>query len=92
MHYQWDANKAKANFEKHGVMFADAIGVFDDPIALNMEDPDAEDEQRFLATGLDLIGRVLIIVYTYRGNQVRLISARKATKREIKIYARGIRF
>jgi hypothetical protein len=66
--------------------------VFDDPIALNMEDPDAEDEQRFLATGLDLIGRVLIIVYTYRGNQVRLISARKATKREIKIYARGIRF
>jgi uncharacterized DUF497 family protein len=90
MNYQWDPAKATANVKKHGVEFADAVGVFDDPGALTIEDPDSEEEQRFLAIGLDVLGRLIVVAFTYRGDDLRLISARKATRKEISIYEKGI--
>jgi uncharacterized DUF497 family protein len=82
--------KGKANVKKHGVEFADAVGVFDDPDAITMEDPDSEGEQRFLSIGLDILGRIIVVAYTYRGDDARVISARKATKKEVRIYEKRI--
>jgi uncharacterized protein len=90
MDFQWDANKARANAQKHGVRFADAIGIFDDPYAITIDDLNNKGEQRFAAIGLDLHGRIIVVVYTYRGENIRLISARKATKKEVRIYERRI--
>jgi len=89
--YEWDRAKAKFNQEEHGVDFADAVQVFDNPY-LNREDTDAMGDQVFVALGMDNLGRVLVVVYTYRKDRIRLISARKATRREGKEYARRIRF
>jgi uncharacterized protein len=90
MDCQWDPEKARANFKKHGVEFADAVGVFDDPEAITLEDPDSEGEQRFVSIGLDFLGRIIVVAYTYRGDDLRLISARKATKKEVNIYEKRI--
>ena len=84
MDITWDVRKADANLTTHGIAFADAEAVLTDPLALTREDPDAEDEQRFLTVGA-------VVIYTYRGEaQVRLISARRATRNERRSYARGI--
>ena len=88
----WDPAKAEANLQKHGVHFADAEAVLFDPLALSMEDEDAEGEDRYIAMGQDVVGRVLVVVYTYRGDTIRLISARPATRKEIKVYEKGIWF
>ncbi len=85
MKYQWDREKAKANLLKHDVAFADAVTVFSDDAALTIEDNDP-DEQRFVTIGADTLGRVLVVVYTWRGEEIRVISARKATARERKQY------
>ena len=87
MEFEWDPAKARENERVHGIDFADATGVFANPY-LTREDPEAESEQRFTALGLDILGRPLVVVYTYRENKIRLISARK----EEKAYARRIRF
>ena len=86
----WDPAKAEANLQKHGVHFSDAEAVLFDPLALSMEDEDAEGEDRYIAMGQDAVGRVLVVVYTYRGDTIRLISARPATRKEIKVYEKGI--
>ena len=88
MDYQWDDNKAKANLKKHKVDFADAVTVFGDNLAITLEDVDP-DEERFVTIGIDALGRILVVVYTYRGETIRLISARKATKGECRAYAGG---
>jgi len=72
------------------VEFSDAAGVFEDPDAITIEDPDSGGEQRFLSIGLDVLGRIIVAAYTYRDDDVRLISARKATKKEVKIYEERI--
>ena len=91
MDVTWDRRKADANAANHGVAFADAEAILTDPLALTMEDPDAEGEQRFLTVGADGLGRILAVVYTYRGAaQIRLISARRATRNERREYAQGI--
>ncbi len=89
MDYEWDEVKAFVNFRKHGVDFADAVGVFDDPHALSMPDPSLH-EQRFVATGTDFPGRVLVVVYTFRGERIRIISARRATPSERRVYKQDI--
>jgi uncharacterized DUF497 family protein len=89
--FEWDPAKAQENFRVHGINFAVAAGVFDNPY-WDREDPDAEGEQRFVATGMNGLGRVLVVVYTYRADKRRLISARKATKKEEKEYAQRVRF
>jgi len=85
MDYEWDEEKARTNARKHDVDFADAVGVFDDPHALSMRDA-TPNEERFIAVGADLLGRILVVVYTYRGERIRIISARRATSSERKAY------
>jgi uncharacterized DUF497 family protein len=81
--YEWDAQKARANLRKHGVEFADAVGVFADDLALTMPDEiTAVDEQRFLTMGRDSMARVLVVAYTWRGGRIRVFSARRATPAE----------
>ena len=82
---EWDPNKEKSNFKKHGVKFADAVGVFEDENAITIEDDDAR-EARFITIGMDFLSRILVVVYTFRDIVIRIISARKATARERKIY------
>lgn len=84
--FEFDPLKAAANVRKHGVNFADAEQVLRDPMAVTLEDPDAAGEQRFVTLGMDSLGRVLVVVYTYRGERVRLISARKASRGESEQY------
>ncbi|MBM3747325.1 MAG: BrnT family toxin [Acidobacteria bacterium] len=81
MSYEWDPGKAEANFRKHGIDFADATGVLEDDRALTIREPEVG-EDRWVTLGMDALGRVLTVVYTWRGNNVRIISARKATARE----------
>jgi hypothetical protein len=82
----WDPGKARLNARKHGVALADAVAVLEDETALTMRDPFPEDEERWITLGLDAFGRVLVVVYTWRGERLRLISARKATPRERRRY------
>ncbi len=86
MRFQFDPTKAANNLRKHGVSFADAEGVFFDPLAIHREDPDAEGEERFVAVGLGSAGQFLVVVYVFRGDEVRVISARRATRREVTDY------
>ena len=86
MGYQWDPKKAAINQKSHGVDFADAVGVFEDDWALTIEEQEVEGEIRFVTIGMDFLARVLVVVYTYRGDDIRLISARPAIKKERKIY------
>ncbi|MFH7244275.1 MAG: BrnT family toxin [Spirulina sp.] len=88
MVYQWDSAKAAANLRKHGVDFADAVSVFSDDLAITIPD-ERFDEDRFVTMGLDALGRVLVVVYTLRGNAIRVISARKATRPERRQYEEG---
>ncbi len=85
MSYEWDPNKEKSNFRKHGIKFADAVGVFEDENAITIEDDDAR-ESRFITIGMDFLNRILVVVYTFRNIVIRIISARKATARERKMY------
>ena len=86
MHFQFDPAKAAVNLKKHGVSFADAEGVFYDPLAIHQLDPNSDDEERFVAVGMGSTGTVLVVVYTLRGEEIRLISARHATRHEVKSY------
>jgi uncharacterized DUF497 family protein len=90
MHYEWDRAKAAANLAKHGIHFSDAVSVFADGGAISIHDPHPE-ETRFITIGMDAFSRVLVVVYTFRIEHVRLISARKATRAERAVYARGDR-
>lgn len=82
---EWDPGKAKANLEKHGIDFADAATVLDDDLGLTIHD-DSSDEDRYVTVGTDLLGRVLVLAYTWRGERLRVISARKATAGERRQY------
>jgi len=86
MDFQFDPAKAAGNLRKHKVSFADAEAVFMDPLALHRVDPDAEGEERFVAIGAGSAGHLLVVVYTLRGEAIRLISARRATSAEIRAY------
>ena len=84
--YQWDTKKAISNLKDHEIDFADTIGIFEDEWALTTKEHYVGSEQRFVTIGMDFLARILVVVYTYRGNDVRIILARKATKNERKIY------
>jgi uncharacterized DUF497 family protein len=86
MEFEFDPDKAAENLKKHGVPFSDAEGVFVDPLAVHRPDPDAEGEERFIAVGLGSAGQLLVAVYTLRGEKIRSISVRRATKQEVKDY------
>ena len=88
MVYQWDRKKATANLRKHGIDFADAVSALSDDLAITIPD-ERFDEERFITVGMDTFNRLLVLVYTRRGNEIRLISARKATRSERKQYEEG---
>ena len=90
MDTSWDPAKARTNFARHGIAFEDAELALVDPAGLTREDPDARGEHRFITVGADAFGRIVTVVYTYRGDQIRLISARPATRQETDAYAKRI--
>ncbi len=85
MNYEWDPNKARSNIKKHGINFSDAVGVFEDEIALTIQDENTV-EDRFITIGRDFLSHIVVVVYTFRDSTIRIISARKATAREKKMY------
>lgn len=87
MGYEWGPEKAVANSRKHGVRFADAAAVLSDDRAITIQDDNSQ-EERFITIGQDALGRILIVVYTWRDDRVRIISARRATARERAEYGR----
>lgn len=81
--FEWDPRKAASNLAKHGVSFEEAGSVFNDPLAYTFADPDHSiDEDRMLTFGLSSAGRLLAVISTERGTALRIVSARKATRRE----------
>lgn len=90
MDFEWDDAKAETNLRKHGVSFPEASTVFADPLALTGYDPrHSDDEDRYLTMGLSADGRLLVVSHTDRGDAVRIISAREATRAERKDYEDG---
>ena len=83
--FEWDKSKAKTNKLKHGIAFSDIFAVFDDPNAITVEDIH-QDEQRHITIGMDAFGRILVVVYTWRDDNIRIISARKAVRSEVRQY------
>lgn len=86
MRFQHEPAKAAANLKKHSVSFADVEGVLEDPLALSVEDPDAENESRFVTVGMGSAGELLVAIWTQRDDECRLISARRPTRKERKCY------
>jgi uncharacterized protein len=80
--YEWDPAKARANAAKHGVRFPDAVAVLEDDRAVTIRDSFHADEERWVTIGQDALRRVLVVVFTWRGEDIRLISARPATPQE----------
>jgi len=91
MDIEWDPAKAGSNLSKHGISFSDVEPAFYDKFALSMPDDFSVAEERFLLVGRDALGRILTVSYTYRGNSIRIISARSATKSECTKYEKELR-
>jgi len=83
--FEWDRRKAEINLKKHAVDFADAVAVFSDDWTITLQD-DSNGEERFVSVGLDALGRVLVVAFSWQGERIRLISARRATRRERRQY------
>ena len=91
MIYEWDPEKAEANLRKHGVSFEEAATVFRDPVAVTYPDPDHSDEEdREITIGHSVKQRVLFVSHSQWGDRIRLVSTRKATRRERKGHEEGI--
>lgn len=89
MDFEWDAAKADSNQKKHGVSFEEASTAFGDPLSLTIPDPDhSQEEDRFVLMGETYQRRLVVVVFTERGDRLRLISARLATRRERRTYER----
>lgn len=89
MAYEWDPEKAKANLLKHYIRFADAVIALEDERALTIRDIYSEEEERWVTLGMDAFGRLLTVVYPWRADNIRLISARLATARERRQYEKS---
>ncbi|MFL6277410.1 MAG: BrnT family toxin [Blastocatellia bacterium] len=88
--FEWDEQKAEQNLEKHGLSFQQAAEVFSDPLSAMIPDSThSERENRLLAIGQSANGQVLLVVFTERGERIRIISARPATRPETRIYEEG---
>ena len=83
--YEWDPVKARADFTKHKIHLADAVGALEDESALTIRDP-YDEEERWITLGIDSIGKLLVVVYTWRGQTIRVISARGAAPGERRQY------
>ena len=88
LQFEWNPNKAARNFKKHKVSFDEATTVFDDPMFVTViDDEHSNDEERYITIGLSRQARLLVVAHTDRTGQVRIISARKATRKEELFYA-----
>ena len=87
LQFVWDREKAAANLRKHGVDFEEAATAFGDPLSITIPDPDhSAGEERWLLIGEGRTGRLLVVAHTERGDEIRLITARPATRRERQTY------
>jgi len=90
LRFEWDPAKDEANARKHGVSFHDASTAFSDPLSITISDPDhSEREDRFLLLGQDHSGRLLVVTHAERGDAIRIISARTASRSERRDYEEG---
>jgi uncharacterized DUF497 family protein len=87
---EFDPKKDTANLAKHGVSLAEGDGVLHDPLAITIEDCSAPDEQRWVSIGANSLGALMVVVWTERGEEIRLISVRPASAKERKSYEKGI--
>lgn len=83
--FEWDPRKAASNARKHGVGFAEAVPVLEDERAVTLRE-DAYGEERWVTMGMDAAGRVLVVIYTWRGESIRIISVRRSTPSEYRQY------
>lgn len=90
MKYEWSRRKSDLNRAKHGIRFADAIPAIEDEWAVTIAEQSVAGELRFLTVGTDALNRLIVVVYTWRGESIRIISARPATRRERRAYEEGI--
>ncbi len=91
--FEWDERKADNNLKKHGISFNEAMTVFEDPLCLTFDDPiHSNSEQRYLTIGYSCQNRLLLVINTERERNIRVISARKVTKNERKIYEQNNEF
>lgn len=90
LRFEWDEEKAAANLKKHRVSFGEVTTVFLDPFSITIPDPDhSVEEQRFIDIGSSDKGRVLVVIYTERGSNIRIISCRKSIPSERTLYEEG---
>jgi len=90
MKFEWDPQKADSNLKRHGVSFQEAASVLGDDLSITYPDPDhSVREHRFITVGMSRSGSVLMVAHTDRGDNVRIISARKTTRRERRYYEEG---
>jgi uncharacterized DUF497 family protein len=90
MEFRWDSRKDRRNQRKHRVSFREAATVFEDPLSTTFSDLDhSVDDERFLTIGMSTIGRILVIAHTEYEEEIRIISARTATKSEREFYEEG---
>ncbi len=88
INFEWDSDKAQTNLSKHGLSFEVASTVFADPLSLTIIDPlhSSGQEERFITIGTSYQGALIIVIHCDRGENIRIISARRATKRERRTY------
>jgi len=90
MEFEWDEDKAEINLSKHDVSFSEASTVFGDPLSSTQYDPDhSDDEDRYIIMGESSDGRLLLVSHTDRDDRIRIISARRATRRDRRTYEDG---
>ncbi len=90
MKFEWDMQKASVNLRKHKVSFEEAATALDDPMSVTGADPDhSTTEDRYVTFGVSERGRLIVVAYTDKGENIRIISARTASKGERKIYEKG---
>jgi uncharacterized DUF497 family protein len=87
---EFDPKKNAANIRKHGVSLTEGDGVLNDPLALTIENSSAEAEQRFVTMGTNALGDLMVVVWTGRGDTIRIISVRRATAKERRSYEEGV--
>lgn len=90
MSVSFDPKKDAANRRKHGMSLAEGDGVLSDPLALTIEDLSSRGEQRFVSIGTNVFGKTCVVVYALRGEDARIISVRRAERKEIRAYEEGI--
>lgn len=85
--FEWDAEKARQNVDKHGISFEEVVTAFGDPLSVTVSDPDHSDsEERQLLLGMSRRSRLVVVAFTERGDRLRIITARLASRREKRKY------